>query len=280
MFSLPYFFSLVRIVNLLIAMLAILITFYILEYPLSSIAGYIIMVVLSCMASGYIMNDLLDVQSDIINKKSNYIANNIITKCQAHCINILFIVMCIYASLYINFKAQLILYFLLIPILLAYNFILKKFVFIGNFFIAALLSFIFLFTELIITGGIGQMYVIALFAFFLNFIREIIKDIHDRLGDQAKNMKTFPIIFGVEKSILFVKIAILFFGIILLIHSYICSVYFYFPAMIILVEIPLIYSLFLLSRSYSKKTIYRVTILYKAININGLFVIILMKEIF
>ena len=46
------------------------------------------------------------------------------------------------------------------------------------------------------------------------------------------------------------------------------------------VEIPLVYSLFLLHNSATKNTIYKLTFLYKGINITGLLVIIAMKEIF
>jgi 4-hydroxybenzoate polyprenyltransferase len=40
----------------------------------------------------------------------------------------------------------------------------------------------------------------AVFAFMINFLREIIKDIEDIKGDEAQGMKTLPILIGVSKS--------------------------------------------------------------------------------
>lgn len=56
----------------------------------------------------------------------------------------------------------------------------------------------------------------AVFAFFINLIREIYKDIEDRKGDKAFGCRTLPIVFGIRKSKVFVFILIISFGIVLL----------------------------------------------------------------
>jgi 4-hydroxybenzoate polyprenyltransferase len=40
----------------------------------------------------------------------------------------------------------------------------------------------------------------ALFAFIINFIREIVKDLQDVIGDSSQVMNTLPIVFGVKKT--------------------------------------------------------------------------------
>ena len=39
-----------------------------------------------------------------------------------------------------------------------------------------------------------------MFAFFINLIREIIKDIEDWKGDQAFGCKTLPVVLGIRKT--------------------------------------------------------------------------------
>jgi 4-hydroxybenzoate polyprenyltransferase len=94
---------------------------------------------------------------------------------------------------------------------------LKQSLLIGNLIVALLLSF----SVLII--GVFDLYPVtfdenrpvmgllfgilldyALFAFILNFIREIVKDLEDIEGDENQGMNTLPIAFGVNRTINFV----------------------------------------------------------------------------
>jgi len=47
---------------------------------------------------------------------------------------------------------------------------------------------------------------LAVFAFLLTIAREITKDIEDIPGDAAKGLKTFPLLLGINKSLLLVFI--------------------------------------------------------------------------
>ena len=107
-------------------------------------------------------------------------------------------------------------------------------------------------------------------------IIEIIKDIQDYDGDKAFDIKTIPIQYGINKTILILKYLIITF----IILSLICLS----PLklidlilLIILVEIPLLYSLFLLVKQPRKNTFYYLSSFYKIIIINGVFVIFFMK---
>jgi len=272
--------SLIRFKNLIISNLAIIVTFYLCNQELDLFYILCSLIVMSCMASGYIINDILDTKTDIINIKNNYIATGSISKEQAYILIVFFTFIYILCSFQINLKAQLILYIFVLPTMYMYNFFLKKYALIGNFCVALMLGSVFIFSECVIMGTAQNMYIIGFFAFAINFIREIIKDVCDFQGDKLSSMYTLPVLLGHSLSILIIKIFIFIFGLIFAVHAYYNSVQYYFLLMIILVEIPLSYSLFLLSRSSSKKTIYNLTKLYKIINVNGLVVIIFMKEIF
>ena len=171
MFRFLLLLQLIRSINLCIASTAIFLTFFIFNEPISFLTFYCVGVVIGSMASGYIINDILDVENDLINKKNNLIAKNFFSYKEVHCLNIFFIFICVYCSFFINHQSLLFLYFFIFPLLLAYNFFLKKYIFIGNICVAAMLSSIFLFTGLTLNAPIKNIYMIAVFCFFLNIIR-------------------------------------------------------------------------------------------------------------
>jgi 4-hydroxybenzoate polyprenyltransferase len=90
---------------------------------------------------------------------------------------------------------------------------LKQSLLIGNIIVAMLLSFS------VIIIGIFDLYPVtneenrsvmgllfgilldyAIFAFIINFIREIVKDLQDVEGDSNQGMNTLPIAFGIKKT--------------------------------------------------------------------------------
>ena len=135
--------SLIRIHNLFIAVFSIIITFYLLNEPLSVLTTLCSMIVVSCMCSGYIVNDLLDIKNDIINGKDNFIAKKIITTREAQLLNICFIIFYVFLSFYVNLEARFILYVFVIPLLYSYNLFFKKYAIIGNCCVALMLAFVF-----------------------------------------------------------------------------------------------------------------------------------------
>ena len=102
-------FSLVRIHNLVITILAFLIIHYILDYQFSFLSFICITIIISCMASGYIVNDMLDTQNDYVNKKNNQIMKKQITLIEARNINLFCISLYVFCSFYINFYSLFVL---------------------------------------------------------------------------------------------------------------------------------------------------------------------------
>ena len=72
MYSSLLYLKLIRIVNLLIALGVIMISFYLLEEPFSILTFLTASVIISTMSIGYIVNDITDVSTDLINKKKQF----------------------------------------------------------------------------------------------------------------------------------------------------------------------------------------------------------------
>ena len=97
-----------------------------------------------------------------------------------------------------------------------------------------------------------------LLAFSLTFVREMVKDVSDIIGDQNQGLKTYPIINGVHKSARLIVVLCVLVGLGSL-YPYLSGDYGknYIISLIIGVEIPLMVVIFLLTKipSISSATI-------------------------
>lgn len=150
-------------------------------------------------AAGYMINDYYDVKIDYVNRPENVVVGKGIkrrvvillhTVLNITAVGLGFLVSPSVAL--INFFAAFLLWF--------YSNQLKREPFIGNFSVALLtgvaiyvIAFYFQKSELLVLTY-------AIFAFFLNLIREIIKDIEDRQGDRKHGCRTLPIVIGFRKT--------------------------------------------------------------------------------
>jgi 4-hydroxybenzoate polyprenyltransferase len=150
-------------------------------------------------AAGYMINDYYDVKIDYVNRPRNVVVGKGIKRR-----------MVLFLHTLLNFTAFG-LGFLISPSIALINFAaafllwlysnqLKRKPFIGNFTVALLtgvsiylIGFYFQKSELLVLTY-------AIFAFFLNLIREIIKDIEDRQGDRKHGCRTLPIVLGFRKT--------------------------------------------------------------------------------
>jgi len=92
-------------------------------------------------------------------------------------------------------------------VLISYERVLKKRGFIGNLAISYLVGSLFLFGGASV-GIIYNTIFLALLAFLSNLGREMIKDVEDLKGDQNER-RTFPIIRGTERTLLFSSVFLL-----------------------------------------------------------------------
>ncbi len=218
------FLKLIRYQNLLLlAFMQLVFRFGYLELikiPLSLFYWQYTLLVLATVliaAGGYVINDIFDQETDQINKPNKVIIGNSISETNAYTI---------YAALTITGVALgfilansvshpnfAVIFVLVATLLYFYASTLKQITLIGNIVVAGLLAFsviiIGIFDIYPNTFEINQQQMAvafailmdyAKFAFILNLVREIIKDLQDIEGDKEEDMKTMPIILGQNKT--------------------------------------------------------------------------------
>jgi len=149
-------------------------------------------------AAGNIVNDIYDIETDKISHPNRILVMGIITKKEAlfeyQFLNLIAVIISAYLSI-----TLLIIVFVSIVLLFFYSYLFKQKPLIGNIIIAFLAGMAFIYGGLV-SGNPVDAIIPALFAFLVNLIREIVKDIQDIEGDSKLNYKTFPILFGITKS--------------------------------------------------------------------------------
>jgi 4-hydroxybenzoate polyprenyltransferase len=150
-------------------------------------------------AAGYMINDYYDVKIDYVNRPHEVVVGKGIKRRVV-----------IFLHFLINFSA-IGLGYLVSPRIALVNFVaafllwlysnrLKREPFTGNLTVAFLTGF-----SVYLIGYYYQksellVLTYSIFAFFLNLIREIIKDIEDRPGDRRHGCRTLPIVIGFHKT--------------------------------------------------------------------------------
>lgn len=184
---------------------------------------------ISLAAAGYIINDLHDLETDKINKPHRLVIGSKISETAAKQLylglNLLAIVTGYLISKASGMPNLWMLPLVAIGILYFYAISLKKIPIVGNLvvsFLTALPVILVAFFDLVpaITNDNqaqikGAIYIIAaysLFAFWTNFIREIVKDAEDYDGDKKQGYSTLAVILGREQ----IRYVILFLSIVLL----------------------------------------------------------------
>ena len=168
-------------------------------------------------AGGYVINDILDQQTDWENKPDKVIVGKTISESKAYNIyavlNIIGVAIGFYLSNVIirpNFAA---IFVLTAATLYIYATSLKRMLLLGNIVVALLLSLsviiigvfdLFPATDAANQKVMATLFSIlldyAIFAFMINLLREIVKDLEDLDGDSKQGMNTLAIVFGIEKT--------------------------------------------------------------------------------
>jgi 4-hydroxybenzoate polyprenyltransferase len=150
-------------------------------------------------------NDIADFEIDKINRPERPLPSGKISiKASYRILCILF-----FFTMFFSVLASIefaFLFFIACLLSIAYNRFLKGLPLVGNFTVALLATTPVVIP--IINFGLPQveLSLIAFFAFMLTFVREITKDIEDMEGDKSKNLKTFPLLVGINMSLALVFI--------------------------------------------------------------------------
>ena len=273
------FFRLIRWKNLLmIALIQLLFRFV--YFPEFSVATtlhnftffMLVLATLFIAAAGYIINDIYDVEADRINKPSKVFITEAIPPKKAYLLYYLFNIIGLLSGFYVSYsikKPSYVALFLIVMLLLkVYNTDLKRLPLIGNIIVSLmvtlaimLLGFFDIIPAVTDANRETQYYAFkvlsdyAIFAFMFMFLRELIKDIEDVNGDIKLNMKTLPILIG-RKRARNVVFALCFIPMILVTYySFInfSEVPFVLAYMLIVVLLPLLYTMTKILYSKTKK---------------------------
>lgn len=168
-------------------------------------------------AAGYVINNIFDQETDLINKPNDVVVGKSISETAAYniyvALNISGVAIGFYLSNVIMRPGFATVFILVAASLYFYATTLKQIMILGNIVVALLLSFsviiigvfdLFPATDAENRAQMASMFSIlldyAIFAFMINFIREIVKDIEDVNGDYNQGMNTLPIAIGTNRT--------------------------------------------------------------------------------
>ena len=185
--------------------------------------GLLVIATICIAAAGNIINDIYDIEIDRINKPNKVLVGKSISESTANRLFIIFNVIGVGFGFYISniigrpgFAAIFIAFSALLYIYASY---LKGILIIGNLVVSFLVAMSLIIVPLFdllpaITpqNQVDQSSIfkiildLAIFAFFLNFIREIVKDLQDINGDKKGGANTLPIAIGRKRTTVLVSI--------------------------------------------------------------------------
>jgi 4-hydroxybenzoate polyprenyltransferase len=172
-------------------------------------------------AAGNIINDIFDIETDLVNKPEKVIVNKTLSEKKALnlfiALNILGVGLGFYLSNAIGRSGFAVIFVLISALLYIYTSYLKQTLLLGNILVSALVGLSILIVPVFdlipsITSSNRELYLdifkiaftYAVFAFMINLLREIIKDIEDVNGDYKAQMKTLPILIGRDRTTMIV----------------------------------------------------------------------------
>lgn len=245
-------------------------------------------------AAGNIINDICDIDTDFINKPDKLIVGKTISEKTAYNLFIVFNVLGVFVGFYLSQRVGKSAFFSIFVIISAllylYASYLKGILLIGNIVISVLVASSILIVGLFeLTPNLTALnkniqltffkiiLEYALFAFMINFLREIIKDIEDIDGDYKTGLNTLPIAIGRKRTI---NVAIVLNNIpIILLIFYIVSEFYKYQIVLIyfliVVIAPLIYISLKLMSAKTKQDFHNISSLYKLVMLFGMLSLLL-----
>ena len=299
-------FRLIRLPNLIIvAVTQILIYYQLLNQTFQrfSISGtfnsfdffLFVFSTLIITASGYIINDIYDIETDGVNKPDQRIIQVHLRVSDTWKLYYSLIFTGGLISLYIAFQRNDLFYWFIYPaavfLLYGYSRWFKGIPFLGNIivsmFCAAVPGIFFLseasvLIELKIKDLNSYLPIhrlllsYVLFAFLTNLYREIVKDLQDEAGDKLANINTAAVFYG-QKNTKIMAIFIALITSLVITFSFSQSIFsnipYLFILQILLIQIPLSISIIKLIKAKYDKAFRHVGLWIKLIMINGLILI-------
>lgn len=228
------------------------------------------------LSAGNIINDIKDIETDKVSHPKRPLAAGKITVNQAKVEYILLTVIAILLSVFIKLPA-LIIVITATVLLFLYSYYFKKVPILGNIIVSLLTGLVFIYGGVAVNNPLAAI-IPAIFAFLINLIREIVKDMQDVEGDLKQGIITFPGKFGFSSSKLLVAeltiVLILF-----TLYPFITRLYkIEFTILIMAVVNPLlVYNLKILFKDHSSSDLNKISNILKVNMLIGLIAILLGK---
>jgi 4-hydroxybenzoate polyprenyltransferase len=194
------YIKITRPVNVIITFIVVVVAIFISQKEVTNTIFIILASISASLtaAAGNIINDILDLETDKISHPDRALVVDKLSKKEAWFYYLILNCASIIIAASLN-SFLLIIVISVILLLFLYSVYLKRLPLIGNFTIAIITGLTFIYGGFAVNNPTAAI-VPALFAFLINLIREIVKDIQDIEGDAKLNFKTFPILFGIKRS--------------------------------------------------------------------------------
>lgn len=265
-----------RPINFVITFLSVIIAAMI-SSSISDIGVNVLLLAFSLgftLIAGNVINDIIDFEIDKVNRPERALPKELLSIDFAKGIYVFSIITALLTALLISIYFFFIIAALNILIVF-YSTHLKTIILISNLTVAIATATPFIFGGLVVNNVEGGI-IPAVFAFFTNFIREIIKDMEDIKGDSSKGVITFPQKVGINKAVYFTSILIILL-ILLTSFPFVFGIYNaeYFVIIMVFVNPVFVYTLKLLYTNRDLSTFKKVSSLIKLNMILGLIAILI-----
>jgi 4-hydroxybenzoate polyprenyltransferase len=287
------FFRLIRIGNLLMMVATQILAYYFLTHHLIVVDLLnkkflsVLMATFLVGASGYIINDYLDIKIDYVNKPHRVIVGTDISRRTAMFFHLTFNVLAFALGLFINIYVAISIV-ICSALLWLYSVVYKKSYLTGNLLISSLSAYVILLLLLFDHSmSIYLVWVYALFAFISTLIREILKDMEDMKGDAKYRSRTMPIVIGIRPTKNFLIYISIFFVVAILTHLFLGNSFIpynhhytailYIGYMLLFVILPLAVFIYMLAFSDTKRQYGNLSLMMKLIMLTGMLSMVLLK---
>ena len=260
--------------------------------------GFLLLVLSTlCIAgAGNIINDIYDVETDSVNKPDKVIVGKTISEKKANSLfivlNVIGVAIGFYLSNIVERTGFFAVFVIISALLYVYASYLKQILLVGNLVISVLVGL-----SIVIVGLFELLPVItpenreiqltffklildyAIFAFFINLVREMAKDLEDIDGDYKAGMHTLPIAIGRERAtkVLFAMSLIPLFAVVYYMATHLYKQQIAIGYFLVFVIGPLIYVTIKSFNAQSKKELHHISNVLKLVMLFGMLSLVLYK---
>tara|TARA_B100001123_G_C15207303_1_gene985784 strand:- start:109 stop:951 length:843 start_codon:yes stop_codon:yes gene_type:complete len=265
-----------RPLNMVLCLVSVFITAILVNGLTSPLLPYACLVVFCFAGASNILNDVLDIHIDEVNRPERILTSGRLKIRDAIILMSALYAIGIIASTYLHHIGMYIALILVLPLLVLYTPLFKRLPFLGNLIVGSILGLVFIFTEGAITGNVDKMWIPFCLATTLSTIRELVKDAADMEGDAVEDLQTFPRKFGLISTLWltrFLTISLGFGATIPWLEGWYGN--YYLLLLVLGVIIPSFYMVFIRLKEDSTSVEYDLTAqVFKATTIIGMFVIL------